>query len=316
MLAPDLIQYGTYPATNDPSRYDNAGPIFRKNYIVHNNNPAEVGCKMPAAPPETSWRGKPKGTLQLLYERGWVNPTLKTVHGQWAGSWGTKNKQAYKPTKAEIAAKQKKNDGPRIAELVLNAHRDFLAERSIITQLFMEKGHLVVASPRYHPDVAGMGIEYGWGKAKLEFRRRINDLNGRNLRANVLIAMSDTGFTGTDKREHDAPLPIGRVRRFARRARTNRYVLDQVPDKDAADRLMVAWAGGKLRVNGKAMDAGKASRDMQKFLDAIYKVVKTHRNCMDTQAVVCDDAGSQDADRDDVVVLLDLLGSVASAGAE
>ena len=32
------------------------------------------------------------------------------------------------------------------------------------------------------------------------------------------------------------------------------------------------------------MDAAKASRDMLKFLDAIYKVVKTYRNCMDTQS--------------------------------
>ena len=71
---------------------------------------------------------------------------------------------------------------------------------------------------------------------------------------------------------------------------------------------MAVWKDGKLVVNGQAMDAAKASRDMQKFLDAIDKVVKTHRNCMDTQSTVCDDvgtsaaAGSRDADRDDVVL--------------
>ena len=48
-------------------------------------------------------------------------------------------------------------------------------------------------------------------------------------------------------------------------------------------------------VNGQAMDAAKASRDMLKFLDAIYKVVKTYRNCMDTQSAVCDDVCSRDA---------------------
>ena len=71
---------------------------------------------------------------------------------------------------------------------------------------------------------------------------------------------------------------------------------------------MAVWKDGKLVVNGQAMDAAKASRDMQKFLDAIDKVVKTHRNCMDTQSTVCDDVcrrrhvGSRDADRDDVVL--------------
>ena len=63
------------------------------------------------------------------------------------------------------------------------------------------------------------------------------------------------------------------------------------------------------------MDAAKASRDMLKFLDAIYKVVKTYRNCMDTQSAVCDDVGSRDADRDHVVVFLQLLESVGGAGA-
>ena len=179
----------------------------------------------------------------------------------------------------------------------------------------MERGHLVVPSPRYHPDVAGLGVEYGWGKAKLEFRRHINDLNGKHLRNNVLAAMGDQTFTGTDKRAHDPPLPLSRVRRFARRARTNRRVLELVPSKEAADWLIAAWKEGKLVVNGQAMDAAKASRDMQKFLDAIYKVVKTHRNCMDTQSAVCDDVGSRDADRDHVVVFLQLLESVGGAGA-
>ncbi|HAQ68268.1 MAG TPA: hypothetical protein DCR70_11205 [Phycisphaerales bacterium] len=63
-------------------------------------------------------------------------------------------------------------------------------------------------------------------------------------------------------------------------------------------RLMTA-----LVVNGQAMDAAKASRDVQKFIYAIDKVVKTHTNCMDTQSVVCDDVGSRDetVGRDDVV---------------
>ena len=60
----------------------------------------------------------------------------------------------------------------------------------------------------------------------------INDLNGKHLRENVLAA---SVHGGTDKRTHDPPLPLSRVRRFARRARTNRCVLEQVPSKAAAD---------------------------------------------------------------------------------
>ena len=61
---------------------------------------------------------------------------------------------------------------------------------------------------------------------------------------------------------------------------------------------MSSWKDGTLVVNGQTLDATKASRDMQKMLDAIYKVVKTHRNCMDTQSAVCDDVGGRGVDRD------------------
>jgi hypothetical protein len=97
------------PATNYPTRY---GPIFRKNYVAHSSDPGEPGSKMPAAPPEAEWRGKAKGLLQILYERGWAGPSLKTVNGKWAAGWGTTRKRNNKPTKAEIVAMQKKDNGP------------------------------------------------------------------------------------------------------------------------------------------------------------------------------------------------------------
>ena len=50
---------------------------------------------MPAAPSKADWRGKAKHMLQILYERGWVNPSLKTVKGKWAAGWGTTRKRKY-----------------------------------------------------------------------------------------------------------------------------------------------------------------------------------------------------------------------------
>ena len=75
---------------------------------------------------------------------------------------------------------------------------------------------------------------------------------------------------------------------------------------------MAVWKDGKLVVNGQAMDAAKASRDMQKFLDAIDKVVKTHRNCMDTQSTVCDDVGTSAAETHTVHMLESVGGPVAA----
>jgi len=126
--------------------------------------------------------------LRILYERGWVGPSLKTVNGKWAAGWGTTHKRKYKPTKEENVAMQKTDNGPRIAELVHNSHRDFREERSVVTQLFMQRGHLVVPSPRYHP---GLGVECAWGNSSAGTLQHINDLNGKHLRENVLAAMGD-----------------------------------------------------------------------------------------------------------------------------
>ena len=126
-------------------------------------------------------------------------------------------KRKDKPTKVEIVAMQKDN-GPRTAELVLNSHetsgRSGPSSRSCSCSAVIWSCR---PSRRRSP-----GRRVRLGKAKLEFRRHINDLNGKHLRENVLAAMGDQAFTGTDKRTHDPPVPLSCVRRFVRRARTNR----------------------------------------------------------------------------------------------
>ena len=65
----------------------------------------------------------------------------------------------------------------------------------------------MVMSPKGHPELAGMGIEYSWGKAKREFRQK-NDLQPKHLHDNICRALST-----------DDVLPLDRVRRFARKTR-------------------------------------------------------------------------------------------------
>ena len=69
----------------------------------------------------------------------------------------------------------------KVAELWLAARHDFVNQPTVLERLFREKGHIVVASPRYHPELAGLGIEYCWGKGKWCFRRQINDMVSTNL---------------------------------------------------------------------------------------------------------------------------------------
>lgn len=44
-------------------------------------------------------------------------------------------------------------------------------------------------SPKYHPELAGEGIEYSWARSKCEFRGKINDFVPANLRRNVQRAL-------------------------------------------------------------------------------------------------------------------------------
>ncbi len=53
----------------------------------------------------------------------------------------------------------------KVAELWLAARHDFVNQPTVLERMFREKGHIVVASPRYHPQLAGLGIEYCWGEA-------------------------------------------------------------------------------------------------------------------------------------------------------
>ena len=86
----------------------------------------------------------------------------------------------------------------------LRACEDFRGEQSALIQLLADREHVLLMSSKAHPEVAGKGIEYSWGKAKREFRR-LNDCVAKHLHANVMAAF-----------EH---LDIERVRRFARKTR-------------------------------------------------------------------------------------------------
>ncbi|CAM9599800.1 unnamed protein product, partial [Pylaiella littoralis] len=127
------------------------------------------------------YEGKPKGEKQYLWERGW-----------WATGMST-------------AAKV--SDDKNI-EKVLQAQPDFKNEKTALKHIVESRGHVLLMSPKCHPEVAGVGIEYSWGFSKQKFRRKHNDENPKNLHANIEKSMCTEEY-----------LTIGRVRRFARRTR-------------------------------------------------------------------------------------------------
>ena len=104
------------------------------------------------------WANKPKGSLQILYERGFIDP-LNIKDYKENGS-----KDEYGIVREETALK-----------LLMKQQHDFMTEVTLL-QLHAEKlGVMIDRSPKCHPEIAGEGIEYVWSLAKLKYRfMRIN----------------------------------------------------------------------------------------------------------------------------------------------
>ena len=69
------------------------------------------------------------------------------------------------------------------------------------------RGHILLMSPKCHPELAGVGIENSWGKSAMLFRRH-NDCVAANLHANVLNSLNSL-----------INLPLSTIRQFGRRTR-------------------------------------------------------------------------------------------------
>eukprot|EP00035_Acanthoeca_spectabilis_P013889 m.261212 g.261212 ORF g.261212 m.261212 type:complete len:959 (-) comp15996_c0_seq9:29-2905(-) len=175
-------------------RLDTPGTDIMKNaaqLAEFNSNRAKL--KKPLDPVDSAvelegYLGKAKGVRQVLWERRlWVPGMLLKVN----------------PGHKKFTV-----GGPMCASTVLGSCGDFQAERSMLQKLFEDRGHIMQASPKGHPELAGYGLEFDWGMSKMDYRRR----------------RSRAERPSFDAIKEDARLSIERidkinVRRFARLAR-------------------------------------------------------------------------------------------------
>ncbi len=97
------------------------------------------------------WVGKPKGMRQVLWERGLLDPEVTYV---------------AKLRKDDPNYDEKKEYGAVLADCT-----DFLNEKTSLMYLGERLGVEVDRSTKSHPELAGEGIEYSWGRAKCVYRR-------------------------------------------------------------------------------------------------------------------------------------------------
>ena len=166
-LAVGSQQHMAFQDNEPPPWYAPGTPKYDSTELLPNGQRKEV----------IGYVGKPKGLKQVLWERGF---------------WDVNN-AGFKPKLEDLRK-------------IMADCLDFKHEETALEQVSRKKGHLLRMSPKGHPELAGVGIEYSWGKSKMHFRRN-NTLDQNTFHSRVLQSLSPEVLT------------LERVRKFARKAR-------------------------------------------------------------------------------------------------
>ena len=102
--------------------------------------------------------GKPKGALQILYERGWID--IQKWNQYSVKGRGLEIEEALPVT--EILS----------LKILMQKQEDFVGEVTLLQYHASLLGAILDRSPKCHPELAGEGIEYAWAFAKLFYRRQ------------------------------------------------------------------------------------------------------------------------------------------------
>jgi hypothetical protein len=153
---------------------------------------------------EKGWIGQPKGMLQLLWERGFIDPSVEDPKRYYSKEGKTAT-GVIDPT--------------RSLNLLMKQLYDFVHELTLLqfkgSEIGKERGIEIIVdrTPKCHCEMAGEGIEYSWGFAKNSYRRYAMEekKSKEKFRASVKKCLN---------RDH---VTTELVQKFSRRAR--RYMI-------------------------------------------------------------------------------------------
>ena len=137
-------------------------------------------CKIVTKP---GYVGATKGLKQYLWERG--------LYFERKENGFCKNDKCCKKGMGcpMVGKLDKSDDHHRPHEFsmqhVLGQCRDFANETSALEEKYLQRGMILIMSPKGHPELAGKGIEFSWGVSKKYFRK-INNCVGKDLHKNIL----------------------------------------------------------------------------------------------------------------------------------
>ena len=151
------------------------------------------------------------------------------------------------------------------ADTVLANCLDFRHERTELQDIVESRGHILLISVKCHPECAGAGIEYCWGKLKIEFRKRNcqkeKRKSGKELIKAILQLINDPNV-----------LPITIIWRYARRTREYMRM------------YMSHYLNSSSSNNSSSNSTTSTNVDLtHKLLENMKKECKTHRNIMEIE---------------------------------
>ena len=155
-------------------------------------------------------------------------------------------------------------------KVTLGGHTDFVNEIGILEEIMVLRGHILLMSPKCHPEIAGCAIEYLWGYSKQRFRRIYNDMRAKNLHQNVLKSFNPENLT------------LARCRTFARLTREYMRVYNEMAIQKALRPAMT-----EEEALEEAYRNGSPPYECKDAIDKQLKLTNNHRCILELEGDVC-----------------------------
>ena len=212
--------------------------------LCKNNN---LPLKRTVAKMNEGWNGKPKGSLQVLYERGWIDPKKSHTYYTKAGK-----KDVYGII-----------DESTSIDKLMEKQPDFLEQETLLQYYCKKLGVESDRSPKCHPEIAGEGIEFDWGCAKVHYRSQPIARKRTKDNFNSLV----------DESLGLSVLSISQCRNNARRARL--YMLAYKALEDTYNKDM------KIEDKNEYKESVKYNHTLIEKCVSLFRKRRSHRSARD-----------------------------------
>ena len=197
-----------------------SGTVLQLKEVAQRNNIALVYEEQEIL---KGWQGHPKGMLQVLWERGFID--------------GSKSEKYYT---LEGRKDQFGNVDPTTSvKMLMERQMDFVEEETLLQYHGQQLGVIIDRTPKCHPEMAGEGIEYNWGCAKGFYRRL--PITGKKTKAKFRESVQKSISRNIMTTE--------RQRMFSRRARQYMLAYNAIDNNNDANEANTAANGGEPAAN-------------------------------------------------------------------